>query len=317
MLKEFINDTLGEPVDAWSPEYLSQVASLNMPDAILGRRHSLLRSDIHLLWATWFAESMDDPHAYPGRDVDYARMFSRTLSSLNERFSDFTEPEKQSLASVISRHLFHKVKAIEQTRARQRLAREDKRLLLDLAGPAPRCWLCGRLFREEAIARFLEGPTVSIPLPSFIDVLKPIGLHERDLRIEVDHVIPYAAGGGEDDNLRLACGWCNRHKRDWSITYECPGIPRRATSNKTPIRSLPQPFWVVRLIGTVQRCEYHYGCDQSTETAELTVAPRHRDGALNPTNLRITCHEHDPVKSLRLVPRRVAAEVWSRSSNTA
>lgn len=42
-----------------------------------------------------------------------------------------------------------------------------------------------------------------------------IGLYELQVREEVDHIVPVAAGGGNElENLATACRRCNRQKKD-------------------------------------------------------------------------------------------------------
>jgi hypothetical protein len=141
-------------------------------------------------------------------------------------------------------------------------------------------------------------------------VYKPRGLIERDLRIEIDHVFPFSQGGQDEDNLQLACGWCNRHKSAHLSIYDVEGQPRSAGQNSLGISSVPQPFWVVRLLALNRTCEYQSGCTRSVQTAELTVAAIRESGALNPTNLRVTCREHDPLGAIRLQPPSVAKQIW-------
>lgn len=133
---------------------------------------------------------------------------------------------------------------------------------------------------------------------------------ERDFAIEVDHVVPFSRGGEDKDNLELACGWCNRSKSANMSIYEVEGQPRSAGPNVLGFGSLPQPFWIVRLLALIRTCEHPDGCDRSVENAEMTVVPIRAGGALNPTNLRVTCYDHDPLGSNRLLPPSAVRKIW-------
>jgi 5-methylcytosine-specific restriction endonuclease McrA len=40
------------------------------------------------------------------------------------------------------------------------------------------------------------------------------------VEIHIDHIIPRASGGENDDNnLALSCHWCNMAKGDWPLDY--------------------------------------------------------------------------------------------------
>jgi hypothetical protein len=125
-------------------------------------------------------------------------------------------------------------------------------------------------------------------------------------------VMPHAEGGSDGDNLRLACGWCNGHKHAWSTLYQASGASIATKYAGLGSRSLPQPFWVVRILGTIRKCEHQSGCDKTSANSELTVAPLNRNGALNPTNLMVTCYDHDPIARGRFVSLKVAASAWNK-----
>ena len=230
---------------------------------------------------------------------------------MQSRFGHLNKPERKELASAAARILLDSVQRLRASRDRRRLSPEERWRLLDLAGTSPRCWICGARFVETAIENFLHQESSTIPLPPFVDILKPRGLLQRDLSIEVDHIVPHSQGGGDEDNLALACGWCNLHKRAHASIYDVEGRPKLAGSNAFGASSLPQPFWTVRLLATVRSCEHPDGCPNSADNVVLTVAPVHETGTLNPVNLRITCYEHDPYKASRLQAHGVARKVWN------
>lgn len=305
---EFVQHALGDPGAAWSAQRVSMLATHHVPDRVLDRRAPIVRADVCSQWAQWFAEGIADPLNYLNQG--YSHLFSDVLSFVRQRFSAYTRPEQKEVASIIAKILMARVEALKRKRERRVLSREQKILLLELAGQPPRCWVCGFVFSEPAVESFVQGERLEIPVPLFVDVFKPIGLKQRDLRIEIDHVFPYCRGGAEEENLRLACGWCNRHKSSLISLYEVEGRPRPAGPSPLPISSLPHPFWVVRTLAIQRHCEHPDGCSASADTSEMTVAPISAKGALNPCNLRVTCYAHDPCLAFRRQSLDVVRRLW-------
>ena len=296
----------------WEATALGDLAALAVPDSILGRPRSLLRADIGGLWATWFVESLSDPRRFVGRDVSYAHLFQEVLGAVTERFGLNTTPERQALASSASSILQRSVDFQAARSNRQPITRDQKSFLIDVAGEAPRCWICGGLFDPVAVDNFVYSDRKSVSLPLFLDVLCPRGLAPQDVAIQVDHIVPVSRGGADKDNLALACGWCNRYKSAFLSIYDVDGRPRSPGPNKLGITSLPQPFWSVRHIATVRQCEHPGGCDRTASSSPMTIAPHTLSGALNPTNLRVTCLEHDPLRNLRLQSPDVVRALWGK-----
>ncbi|WP_028324753.1 HNH endonuclease [Desulfatirhabdium butyrativorans] len=309
----FITQALHNLAGTWNNATLSGLAALQVPENVLGRRRSLLRADINEQWAIWFIESLADPRRYAGNDVSYAFLFRDVLTVVDQRFHTFTKPEKKRIASTVARILQQRVLAFQAKRQRQPVSRSEKISLIELAGSSPRCWLCGWQFTKEAIDNFIQQGRREIPLPKFIDFLKPRGLKQRDLSIEIDHVVAHVHGGENEGNLRLACGWCNRYKSALTSIYDVEGRPRQVKPNNLGINSLPQPFWIVRLLATERVCEHPEGCDCSADDSEMTIAPICNGGALNPSNLRVTCYSHDNLGSIRFQPSRVVRQLWGLS----
>ena len=215
-------------------------------------------------------ESLADP-----RDSSdgYAYLFEKVLGAINDRFpsNEKTRPEKLELAKVAARIISAIAEKMNTDRRRRTWNVNERHLLLDISGSPPRCWICGVAFGEKAIDNFLFKQRQKLDLPPFVDVYKPRGLMERDLAIEVDHLLPLSSGGLDEGNLKLACGWCNRYKSAHLSVYDVEGQPRPAGPNSLGITSLPQPFWVVRLLGLARSCEYVGGCNRRVDDAELTV----------------------------------------------
>ena len=97
------------------------------------------------------------------------------------------------------------------------------------------------------------------------------------------------------------------------VDLRCAGA-RRAGTRRRVFRgvSVPEPFWTIRVLGVIRRCEHRDGCDRSVDDSPLTVYSAFEGGAMNPVNLLVTCREHDPYGGQRRQPRSVAARVWRR-----
>lgn len=304
-LAHFLRDTLANPSARWSGAALEHVARLHVPDAILGGRTSLLRADLHTLWAQWFLESICDLEMFAHRNVGYAFIVQEVTRRVPLLLGHVPERDRLALTSEISQLLDREIRRRRGVH-RSPIDREQRAQLWEQNSDDPRCWVCGYQFAEWAIDRFLsvESPH-DWKLPEFIDFAKPSGLHKRDLSIEVDHVVPVARGGTNDDNLRLICGWCNSAKGARQSLYDVDGIPSTFQHPQRGRMTIPRPFWVVRLLVTHPRCEFSGpgGCDQTSANTELTVCAWHVAGSMNPSNLRVTCSEHHPLGHERLVAR--------------
>ena len=305
----FLNTALNSTLPPWSEQAVMALAELRVPDRFQGRNSQILRADIHRQWALWFAESIFDPRVV--KDASYPYVFEAAYKALVSLFPDCTLPERRDLAREIASSLSATASSNRQRKTYDRSLRST---LLALAGAPPRCWICGATFLTTAIRDFLDRTTTDHTLPSYVDVFKPRGLQPRDYAIEIDHVIPLARGGGEGDNLRLACGWCNRSKRDYLTVYDVAGAPHTIQSGRgTPLRSLPRALWVTRILATRGICEHDLGCGNNVRTAELTVCLRFNAGAANPINLRVTCYEHAPHLAERLLPLPAAKVIWDEA----
>ncbi len=310
--QEFIRHALDDFAGVWSATNLDRLAAFDVPHSLLGRRRNLLKGDINEQWARWFAESLADPRRIADKKITYPFLYEEVLKAVEERFhTEKTRPEKQQIASATAKIILCLSKSFNKTHKRCAIALDERRLLLDISGPQPRCWICGVAFRDQAIENFMFGKKDKVALPPFVDVLKPRGLVERDFAVEADHVMPFSKGGVNEGNIKLACGWCNRNKSAYTSIYDVEGQPRAASSNPLEIVSLPQPFWVVRLLALVRTCEHPGGCDRSVKNAEMTVVPIREGGALNPTNMRVICYDHDPFGSKRLQPSSLVKSLWN------
>lgn len=297
----------------WS-ENVNQLAMLQAPQNLLGRHIDILRGDINEQWARWFVEGLADPRRFAKEKTTYPFLFEEVLKSIELKFhTEKTRSEKDEIAVLTANIIHDASNLISAERRRRKLTEDERRVLLDISGTDPRCWICGFAFSEQVVESFLSCQKIKVELPPFVDILKPRGLVERDLEIEVDHVVPFSKGGDKD--LKLACGWCNRHKSANMSIYDVAGQPRIAGANTLGIISLPQPFWIVRLLALGRKCEHPDGCNKSVENAEMTIVAIRDGGALNPINLRITCYEHDPMGNKRLQPLKIVDKLWSQNKS--
>lgn len=299
-IADFLNGSVGAAKNHWSTEGVSATAMRAVPDGLLGLRSSILRADINLLWARWFIESLCGPAFRAETDRGYAFVLNSVRSQIDLRFSEYPLDERNVLSRTMARFVLEE--ATHQRTSRDALSREDKLTLLDAAGDPPRCWVCGHQFDDIAIESFLLVPRQQV-LRTFVDFMKP-RLKQRDYAIEVDHMIPFVKGGEDGDNLALACGWCNKTKGARLSIYDVQANAVIFNHPTLGITSVPQPFWVVRILALRRNCEFS-SCHESTSTAELTVQPRYQFGAMNPMNLMVTCPGHDRFGSGRLVNRKL------------
>jgi len=306
----FIDSTLQDYLSIWDVEKISRIANLSVPESVLGRQKTLLRADVNIQWARWFVESLADPLGYLKYDFSYPTLFSDVLTAVNEKFNQYTKNEKVKIASSVARILQSQINRMKSSLKRQQISRKDKDLLLELAGNPPRCWICGAIFSNEAVDNYLYRKSTSIRMPKFIDIFFPRGLNQRDLTIEIDHIVAHSLGGSSEDNLALACGWCNRNKNNYLSIYDTNGQPKKAVANSIGVRTLPHPFWSIRLLSTVRICEFLDGCASATSNSNLTITSINQNGSMNPTNIRVTCYEHDNLQVIRLQPPNIVRHVW-------
>lgn len=311
-LSTFIASASHDPASIWRRDDLKTLAGLSVPDAIFERNHAVLKADAHALWLRWFLEGMCNPLRYVDDDTKtLIDVHMDTLDRVNGLYPGEPESERTELAAHISQHVMAEVKR-QRNLARTHATPQQRRDLVDNAGGKPRCYLCGYLFSQVAVDRFLRKSKVELDLPEFVDILRPRGLDKGDIRIEVEHIVPVAGGGGGMDNLALACGWCNGSKGARTSIYDARARPPRSTYalGLDQLHELPQPFWSVRLMAFRRRCEHVAGCTATVEDAELFLAPADPRGSLNPSNLRVFCATHDPYASHRWHGRENVRKLW-------
>lgn len=298
----FVEEALATSSAPWDEQTVRSLASKVAPSAIGGTADWLVRGDANLLWARWFLESLADPQPFLAGEMHYAHLFKQVSDAVSLMGSQLPADEQANLARTLAQLLWREI----TSRSPGRRTAADRELRLLLWSLYPRCWICGGPFSDWARAQFLKEESDSSPSPlPYVDFYKPRGTSIQNLRVEIEHVVAHSGGGGDDEsNLRLACGWCNRAKSNWSLLYDAEGAPRQRLHPRLGILSVPQPFWVVRFLAMRGRCEDPSGCEARAATTELTVAPRNLGGVPNPANLMVVCGEHDPFSNDRLVAAR-------------
>ena len=306
----FVEDALGDAGSWWQGTALRRVAGLDVPEAVLDTNRDLFVADIRWLWALWFVESLGNPRRYLTGPVSRPRIFADVLRAVRGRFVDRGTAEQEKIASSVADIVLGMVRGLQQTGGgRRSWPLPLKEELLDRAKDPPRCWLCGGVFPQTAVDRFMKGDrNIEVAPLAYVDILRPRGIRGADLAIQVDHVQAFAQGGGEDDNLALACAWCNGAKSWFRWLYDPDSRAFRGHAGVFKGVDLPKPFWTVRLMGAVRQCE-HPGCAKSADNSEVTVVPVGDNGVFNPLNLRVTCLEHDRYPH-RHQTREVAAQAW-------
>lgn len=299
---QFVEKAFGGQYAGWDEKAVRELAGQSPPTALGGHAAWLTRGDAFLLWARWFLESLADPELYIDGTKKYPHLAREVLDSVSALASSMPPDERHALASSLSQTLWSEV----QRRSIGRRVPADRETRLLLADLYPRCWICGAAFPEWARALFLRDDVYEEPSPlSYIDFMKPRGVRVEHMRIEIEHVVPRVSGGGDEiANLRLACRWCNSSKGGRTVLYDVEGQPRRFAHPTLGRVSVPQPFWVVRLLAMRGRCEHSEGCEATVSNSELTVAPIRAGGAANPSNLMVVCYRHDSLASTRRVARR-------------
>ncbi len=309
-INSFLTTTLEQLELQWNIKTLSTIANQRVPDFITSGRGTLLRADIHILWTKWFLESICDPEKFVSANQNYFHILNAVKKRVPIIFPSITKQEQKQITRYIA-ELIDKEVQRKQPRSRISIDRETKKFLLDLYDQEPRCWICGHEFSQLAKEKFLNASNdQDISLPLFIDYITLHGLKDRHTFIEVDHVIPFSRGGQDDiDNYRLSCGWCNSHKSDRISIYDVPFKLKTIKHPKLGRQSIPHPFWIVRLLSVRQQCEHESGCDKTVGNSQLTVVYKHPDGAMNLTNLKVVCPEHDFLGSDRLISRTIAEKL--------
>ena len=310
---QFLELALFRSTSAWQADAVRVSSKLKVPDDVLGQHPTLSKGDINFQWARWFFEGLANPETYTVSRATYVTIFADVWQAVNKRFYSFDEQERKALTRILAEILNAEVIRARQRKRRHSVGVAQRKELIELCDERPRCWFCGYLFGKWAIEKFLNRGSGQPPsLPDFVDIFLPRGLSSRGLSIEIDHLVPFSHGGGDVNNLVLACGWCNKYKSAYTSLYEVDPRPRRINKNQFGIISLPNPFWVVRLLGVTKKCGYRGGCTKSTANSAMTVAAVCEGGSMTPANIQVTCVDHHPTKEKRLLPRIFVEKLWTQ-----
>lgn len=318
-LTNFIENTSSDLTSAWCYDDITALASKSLPDSLMGDQVPLLRGDQYRLWLRWFLEGLVSPQLVA---IDTTLGKLEILSAAAKRIDDLYPlielDRRKRLANAITKHVFAAVETIRAARVRDFATSATKHNLM-AASTTPRCYICGYAFSREACDAFLKVKGRSpIQRPSLLDVLMPRGLVERDEGIEIEHVVPVAAGGAGQANLRLACGWCNKYKSNRISIYESSFLAPRTTPFRIGTRrlnELPVPFWTVRILALRGKCQHRDGCHHTAQSSELFIALRDWTGSPNPTNLMVYCEQHDPIRVDRKQSRSQVQQLWKERKN--
>lgn len=312
-VNRFIGPASATGSSNWAIEDLHTLASQRLPDLITERNDLILRADANSLWLRWFIEGFCSPSRYvDDHTKGEAHVLFDAMLRVDELFVHDTAPRRRTFAEKIAKQVMEEV--IRQRNLKRDYASKKVKEDLVSASATPRCWMCGYAFSSEALGIFLKQPGAApLQLPRLVDILRPRGLIERDISMEVEHITPVASGGTGTSNLALACGWCNRHKGAKTSIYDASFRAPRApyTLGGQTLYELPHPFWTIRLMAVRRKCEHPDGCDASADSHEMFIAPVSCLGSPNPSNLQIFCSAHDPYRLDRFVNRTDAETIWA------
>ena len=310
----FIDDAVNYALGPWSGEPFGGIEGIGELRQLFGDRQDLIVGDLLIRWMRWYLDGTVDPQLVAEENIQYAFLYSEVKSAIESQALAVGQSESSILeiTKIIANAILDTAISLRKSRERQRqrLSYSGRRLLLDIAAPSPSCWICGLKFSQESIDEFLEPQGRSLELPDFVDILAPRGLKSQDLRIEVDHVIPFSLGGGDEGNQRLSCGWCNRYKGAHVSLYDVNADSIKSGNNALRLRSLPPRFWIVRMLAYRRRCEGSDSCNYTRDDGRLYVSPIRDVGSMNPSNLRLVCLDHDTFREKRWQSQRTAREVW-------
>ncbi|MEV6674453.1 HNH endonuclease signature motif containing protein [Streptomyces sp. NPDC051162] len=299
----------------WETSPIHALARESVPQHAHGPLGWLLKSDINSTWALWYINGIVDTAAYEiDTRLSYAHFYREVRDALQEDHRGTPWDEISHLAKVVAQTAWPEIE-FRRSIHRRKLTKKERSEIWS-SQPNPRCYLCGYLFTAAARDRFLwvpDAPQVTPPIA--VDFVRPRGLRSGDLLPQVDHIRPVAIGGETSmDNLRLACGWCNRKKSSHIDLYGTPSAYAGTFDHPNMGRiSVPRPLWVVRLVKMRGRCEDYSGCKANIDNAELFVAPRRLSGAINPTNCAVYCDSHDPWRNQRFVGAKTYAQNFQKS----
>lgn len=276
----------------------TELSQQNVPDLINSDRGDIHSTDYRLLLYSWFIESVCDIEK-----IDCKTTKARIWSWVQEGLTALTYQEVQtSLVQLITEEIYNQFSVnSKRNRGRWSIGIKDS-LIAKYSRPC--CWICKREFTEAAISNFTtRGKKIVLaPSPS-LDYMFPRGLNSQDLRIEVEHVIPFsrATNNPDDlDNLELACGWCNNAKSNHMSIYTTSRNGKYYHHPSLGLRSIPNRYWIVKLFMLHEKCEV---CKKvpKIDKNKLRFTLKNKKGVANINNLKVVCGICDDMRGDRLV----------------
>lgn len=288
----------------WTESGLREVAGLSAPSGILGKNEWILKADYAITVGRWFLEGLVDLARHVESGSNIGHVYVEIFAQLRVLSQHAPEDEVELAATQLADFAWREIEA-RRGIGRERISAALRQAVWFNSGPDQRCYLCGYRFTQHARDLFLRRTQQEMAPLTLVDFTRPRGLNARHLRIELDHKIPVAEGGATDeDNLYLACGWCNLTKSKlWSV-YDAKAWAAGIVKHPDPkigTVTIPQPLWILRLIAARGRCEAAATCPARLNNSELFAAPFRAGGALTPTNLMVVCCQHDPWASSRFI----------------
>jgi hypothetical protein len=312
LLTDFLEKTPYDLESVWDYGAVAGLASRNLPSQVLGDQEPLLKGDQHRLWLRWFLEGLISPRlAAKNSTLGKLEVLEMALKRISSLYREIEVDRQKRLAQAVTNHVMATVDIIRSASGRDTATMATRHALI--AGGA-RCYICGYAFSKEAVDAFLRvNGRAAIKLPTLVDVFRPRGLKARDESIEIEHFVPVAAGGSGQANLRVACGWCNKYKSDRTSIYETAFMPSHTVPYKiakTVLTELPNPFWTIRLLALRGKCQHKTGCSHTAASSEMFVTLTDWSGSPNPTNLKVYCEVHDPIRVDRMQARKDVEALW-------
>lgn len=269
-----------------------------IPDVITGNRDYLHGTDHRLLLYSWFVESICDIEKI-GADTDKARVWSWVDEGLNKLTSD--KPDTK-LVHLLTEEIYNQF-SLNAKRVRNNWPIGLKRELIGM-DTKPKCWICRRPFIDKAISNFTsKGKKHQLHPLSSVDFMFPRGVNSQDLRIEIEHVIPFSKKAKSPDNienLALSCGWCNNAKSNHMSIYTTNRNGKYYKHPSLGLRSIPNRYWIVKLFMLQSKCE-DCGTEPTIQGNELRITLKNPKGVANINNLKAVCGNCDDIKGHRKV----------------
>lgn len=309
----FMAETPIGVASSWDYSAVKKLSGRTLPEVFLGDQQSILRGDQYRLWLRWFLEGLVSPLAIARNGtLQRLELFAAVLKRIEALYPLVDLPRRKELTDRITDHLFADVERLRSPVKRDHADMSTKSALL-LERDPPRCYICGHPFSQAAQDALLRKKMrEEVVRPKLVDVFRP-RLIDRDVSIEIEHVVPVAHGGRGQENLRLACGWCNKHKSSKISLYEASHVPPQVSGFRLgpyEIHELPHPFWTIRILALRGRCHHPAGCDHTAGSAEMFVSLIDWGGSPNPMNMIVFCQHHDPMAAARFHAASAVADLW-------